>query len=246
MYEKAGNANRALNLAFEHNLDECVEQLTYALRYENDAELIEKSARFFIQKENFDIAVKLLAKVKKVRTYVALNRYFFTMNFICRLPTYEYTNFQYDEAIRICNKRRIHMTEETADVLTPDEDYPNRIDIVNQLGEIAFAVGNYHLAARKFTEAGNKVRVHLYCRYVRYLQDYFIIKYDISSAVLIDKSDEGFVKIWRYEKNHLLRERIARKRNIHHGGELFTNFGLPNATRIFKTYHQLLHERKSD
>ncbi len=51
------------------------------------------------------------------------------------------------------------MTEELADLLTPDQGHPNRMEIINQIGEFSFLYGNYHLAAKKFTQAGNKVKI---------------------------------------------------------------------------------------
>lgn len=57
----------------------------------------------------------------------------------------------------MCQKRRIVLTEELADLLTPPADYASRVDILNQLGEHGFFLGNYHLAAKKFMQAGNKV-----------------------------------------------------------------------------------------
>lgn len=49
------------------------------------------------------------------------------------------------------------LTDELAEKLTPDDDHPDRIALIEKLAECALAQANYHLAAKKFTQAGNKV-----------------------------------------------------------------------------------------
>ncbi len=54
---------------YRYNLEECIEQISCELSPNSDADLFEKCAQYFVQKENFDAAVKLLASAKKVSAF---------------------------------------------------------------------------------------------------------------------------------------------------------------------------------
>lgn len=69
--------------------------------------------------------------------------------------------FQYKEAITICLNNNVQLTEELAEKLTPDKDAVDeatKIKILESLGESLMTQGSYHLATKKFTQAGNRVR----------------------------------------------------------------------------------------
>lgn len=52
------------------DLVEFVEQISLELNTEGDAELLEKCADYFLKRENFDAAVKLLANSKKATNFL--------------------------------------------------------------------------------------------------------------------------------------------------------------------------------
>jgi intraflagellar transport protein 140 len=64
------------------------------------------------------------------------------------------------EALALCIEHSIPVTENLAEKLTMSKgegDEATRVNILEKVGESALAQGNYHLATKKFTQAGNKV-----------------------------------------------------------------------------------------
>ena len=67
------------------------------------------------------------------------------------------------EALDLCVERNIPITEEFAERMTIDKDDKDggfgvsRETVLRKIGECAFTQGNYQLAAKKFTQAGDKV-----------------------------------------------------------------------------------------
>lgn len=64
------------------------------------------------------------------------------------------------EALALCVEHNIPVTENLAEKLTMSKgegDEGTRVNILEKVGESALAQGNYHLATKKFTQAGNKV-----------------------------------------------------------------------------------------
>lgn len=77
--------------------------------------------------------------------------------------------FQYNSAIELCVQNNVPVTEELAEKLTMDKSLGNeeeRAQVLTAVAESAQVQGNYHLAAKKFTQAGDKVRLSLYERYL--------------------------------------------------------------------------------
>lgn len=74
----------------------------------------------------------------------------------------------------VCVQYKIPINEEMAERLTPPKggeiDAQERNRLLSKMGECCMLQGNYHLAAKKFTEAGNKVTIgsnlfHLVVKY---------------------------------------------------------------------------------
>lgn len=63
--------------------------------------------------------------------------------------------FQFSEAINLCSEHSVPLTDELVNRLNPTG--PDRNKLLMEIGECALAQGNYHLATKKFTQAGNKV-----------------------------------------------------------------------------------------
>lgn len=57
----------------------------------------------------------------------------------------------------------VEITEDLAEKLTPDKDFGNdpmeRLKILEAIAEVCMHQGAYHLATKKFTQAGNKIKV---------------------------------------------------------------------------------------
>lgn len=100
-----------------------------------DPALIEKCADYFVENDQIEKAVDLLATGRK-----------------------------YMDALELIQEHNILLTEDLAEKMTLDkvdndtEHEKIRISILERIGEIAFEQGNYHLATKKFTQAGNKLR----------------------------------------------------------------------------------------
>ena len=65
----------------------------------------------------------------------------------------------------MCLDHHITITEEMGEKLTLPKDYEDakyRLRLLEKLGEVAFKQGSYHLSTKKFTQAGNKIKVRLF------------------------------------------------------------------------------------
>lgn len=56
-----------------------------------------------------------------------------------------------------CQEHKVIITEALGDRLTPSSDHVKRVAILEKLAECALMQANYHIAAKKFTQAGQKV-----------------------------------------------------------------------------------------
>jgi len=71
-------------------------------------------------------------------------------------------NYQLEEALDMCLDHHITIDEELGEKMTLPKDHPDakyRLRLLEKLGECAFKQGSYHLATKKFTQAGNRVKV---------------------------------------------------------------------------------------
>ncbi|XP_037936551.1 intraflagellar transport protein 140 homolog [Teleopsis dalmanni] len=132
LYHRAGMLHKALEMAFESEQPEILEIIASELTIDSDSDLIKRCAEFFINIEQYQKAVHLLAKTKLLK-----------------------------QAINICHDKGVPITEDLAEMLTPNKnefDSETRIYILTQLGELLQQQGDYHAATKKFTQAGDKVR----------------------------------------------------------------------------------------
>lgn len=56
-----------------------------------------------------------------------------------------------------CQEHKVIITETLGDRLTPPANHAKRTIILEKLAECALMQANYHVAAKKFTQAGQKV-----------------------------------------------------------------------------------------
>ncbi|XP_046604167.1 intraflagellar transport protein 140 homolog [Neodiprion virginianus] len=135
LYHKAGMLHKALDLAFKTQQYNALQLITMDINADSDPALIRKCADYFVQNEQIDKAVDLLA-----------------------------TGKYYMEALELIQAHNIVLTEDLAEKLTLEKIDNNmereqiRTSTLEKIGEIAFSQGNYHLATKKFTQAGNKLR----------------------------------------------------------------------------------------
>ncbi|XP_043233356.1 intraflagellar transport protein 140 homolog [Amphibalanus amphitrite] len=131
LYHKAGLLTKATDLAFKHQQFNALQMIALDLTSECDPALLSKCAAFFIDNGQFDKAVDMFAISKK-----------------------------YVEALDLCVQHNIPITEEVAERLTIPKDEgtaEERRKVLLKVAECAYAQNNYHLATKKYTEAGDKV-----------------------------------------------------------------------------------------
>ncbi|XP_015439170.1 PREDICTED: intraflagellar transport protein 140 homolog [Dufourea novaeangliae] len=135
LYHKAGLLHKALDIAFKTKQYSALQLIIMDVNADSDPALIEKCADYFVQNDQIEKAVDLLATGRK-----------------------------YIEALELMQNHNILLTEDLAEKMTLDkidndaEHEKIRISILERIGETAFEQGNYHLATKKFTQAGNKLR----------------------------------------------------------------------------------------
>lgn len=135
LYHKAGLLHKALDIAFKTKQYSALQLIIMDVNADSDPALIIKCADYFVQNDQIEKAVDLLATGRK-----------------------------YLEALELIQKYNILLSEDLAEKMTLDKvdndvDHEKmRISILERIGEIAFEQGNYHLATKKFTQAGNKLR----------------------------------------------------------------------------------------
>uniref|UniRef100_A0A6P7GGX0 Intraflagellar transport protein 140 homolog n=1 Tax=Diabrotica virgifera virgifera TaxID=50390 RepID=A0A6P7GGX0_DIAVI len=132
LYHRGGMLHKAIDLAFRTKQYDILQEIASELNADSDPALVRKCAEYFIDNEQFDRAVDLLAIVKK-----------------------------YTEAINLCMKHNVQLTEDLAEKLTPSKDLVDedtRETVLETLAESLMVQGNYHLATKKFTQAGDKIK----------------------------------------------------------------------------------------
>ncbi|KAJ1532231.1 hypothetical protein ONE63_000848 [Megalurothrips usitatus] len=132
LYHRSGMLHKALDLAFRTQQFDALQLIAVDLTSSSDPALIQKCARFFVENNQYDKAVDLLAVGK-----------------------------MFSEALELCGEHNIVVTEELAERLSPEKgerDDKERNAILEQLASCCQMQGNYHLATKKFTQAGNKVK----------------------------------------------------------------------------------------
>lgn len=73
---------------------------------------------------------------------------------------------QYHEALQLCLEQNMTITEEMAEKMTVSKDSKDlseesRRELLEQIANCCMRQGNYHLATKKYTQAGNKLKVSL-------------------------------------------------------------------------------------
>ncbi|XP_050534466.1 intraflagellar transport protein 140 homolog isoform X2 [Daktulosphaira vitifoliae] len=129
LYHQAGCLHKAIDLAFKCQDFDAISTMSQELNVKDDANLLVKCSTFFIDQGHYDNAVNLLAMAD-----------------------------QYEEAIAQCQQHKVNITESLCERLTPSADHPQRLIILEKLADCALLQANYHMAAKKFTQAGHKIK----------------------------------------------------------------------------------------
>jgi len=132
LYQKGGKVSKALALCFKTNSFDALRDISDSLGADTDPELLSKCASFFMKNKQYDKAVHLFMTAK-----------------------------QYSKALDLCIEYSVTITEKMAELMTPpkeDFDKSERMNILLRLAQCCKEQSSYHLACKKYTQAGDKQR----------------------------------------------------------------------------------------
>lgn len=134
LYHKAGHVSKALELAFATEQFGALQLIAEDLNERSDPALLTRCSDFFIKHTQYQKAVELLVTAKK-----------------------------YNEALQLCLDQSLTITEDLAESLTVPRDSAHlseseRKELLEKIADCCMRQGNYHLATKKYTQAGNKIK----------------------------------------------------------------------------------------
>ncbi|KAF1499691.1 hypothetical protein FQV18_0011068, partial [Eudyptula minor novaehollandiae] len=134
LYHKAGHFSKALELAFATQQFGALQLIAEDLDEHSDPALLARCSDFFIEHAQYEKAMELLLTAKK-----------------------------YHEALQLCLKQNLTITEEMAEKMTVSKDSKDlseesRRELLEQIADCCMRQGNYHMATKKYTQAGNKLK----------------------------------------------------------------------------------------
>ncbi|KAM9015945.1 intraflagellar transport protein 140 homolog isoform 3-T4 [Ara ararauna] len=134
LYHKAGHFSKALELAFATQQFGALQLIAEDLDERSDPAVLARCSDFFIEHAQYKKAMELLLTAKK-----------------------------YHEALQLCLKQNLTITEEMAEKMTVSKDSQDlseesRRELLEQIADCCMRQGNYHLATKKYTQAGNKLK----------------------------------------------------------------------------------------
>ncbi|KAJ7984508.1 hypothetical protein DPEC_G00355540 [Dallia pectoralis] len=134
LYHKAGHFSKALELAFTTEQFAALRLIAEDLDETSDPALLSRCSDFFIKHAHYEKAVELLLAAKK-----------------------------YHEALQLCLDQSLTITEELAESMTVTKESKDlseeaRKELLERIADCCMRQGNYHLATKKYTQAGNKLR----------------------------------------------------------------------------------------
>lgn len=134
LYTKGKKVAKALDLCFKGNLFDALRDISDDLSSETDPKLLAKCGEFFMSHNQFDKAVHLFL-----------------------------SGGNYTQALDLCVRHNIPMTEEMAEKMTPPKvDDPSgkaaRIEALKRIAQCCKDQGIYDVACKKYTQANEKVK----------------------------------------------------------------------------------------
>uniref|UniRef100_A0A3B4XIP2 Intraflagellar transport 140 n=1 Tax=Seriola lalandi dorsalis TaxID=1841481 RepID=A0A3B4XIP2_SERLL len=133
LYHKAGYVSKALELAFATQQFSALQLIAEDLNENSDPALLARCSDFFITHSQYEKAVELLVAAKK-----------------------------YHQALELCVTQNLTITEELAERMTvtdsKDMAEEARKEVLERIADCCMRQGNYHLATKKYTQAGNKLK----------------------------------------------------------------------------------------
>jgi len=133
LYHKGGNINKAISLCFEGQLFQELRSIAEEFDEKTDPALLNRCGEFFMAHKQYDKAVALFITANKVA-----------------------------HALALCQKHGVRISDKMAEKLTPPkikdpEKLEERKKVLTVLAECLRDQGSYHVACKKFTQAGDKI-----------------------------------------------------------------------------------------
>lgn len=158
-----------MELAFSTQQFSALQLMAEDLNENSDPALLARCSDFFITHSQYDKAVELLVAARKVPVCpTSSSSWHKDRRFMCAcwcVPFLWWT--QYHQALELCISQNLTITEELAEKLTvtdcKDLSDETRKELLQRIAECCMRQGNYHLATKKYTQAGNKLKVGLQC-----------------------------------------------------------------------------------
>eukprot|EP00698_Gefionella_okellyi_P002980 TRINITY_DN12813_c0_g1_i1.p1 TRINITY_DN12813_c0_g1~~TRINITY_DN12813_c0_g1_i1.p1 ORF type:complete len:1394 (-),score=371.65 TRINITY_DN12813_c0_g1_i1:33-4172(-) len=134
LYHKGGDVNSALELCFRTQQYEMLGKIADDLGKGTSPELLRQTAQFFFEHHQQDKAVKMLIFAGDT-----------------------------DQALELCVKYNVPITEDMAEGMTPpkvdnERESTKRIQILRKIAQCAKKQNQWHLACKKYTQAGDKMK----------------------------------------------------------------------------------------
>lgn len=133
LYQKGGQSSKALEICFEAKLFDSLRSIADDLGEGTDPALLAKVGDFFVSHSQFDKAVQLFITCKQLK-----------------------------QAMDMCERNKVIMTEQMAEKITdqlPEKEGEGgvfRTDMLKRIADLCVSQQNYHLATKKYTQAGMK------------------------------------------------------------------------------------------
>ena len=135
LYQKSGQTAKAVELCFRSRLFDQLREIAEHLPSGADPALFKSCAEFFLDHGQYEKTVRLFAK-----------------------------SGEYSKALDLCVMHSLPLSEELAEQMCPEKkeilDEANAEDnnILLKVAKVLKRQGNYHLASKKYTQAGDKVK----------------------------------------------------------------------------------------
>ncbi|XP_023147519.2 intraflagellar transport protein 140 homolog isoform X1 [Amphiprion ocellaris] len=133
LYHKAGYVSKALELAFATQQFSALQLIAEDLNENSDPALLARCSDFFITHSQYEKSVDLLVAAKK-----------------------------YHQALELCLAQNLTITEDLAERMTitdsKDLSEEARKELLEKIADCCMRQGNYHLATKKYTQAGSKLK----------------------------------------------------------------------------------------
>lgn len=134
LYQKGGDIPKALDICFKGQLFEVLRNIADDLGETTNPGVLRQCATFFIDNDQYEKGAHLLVTAK-----------------------------EFDSALKICLEHKVKITEEMAEKMTPEKNpdpvlAKQRIEQLTKLAQALKRQGSYHLATKKYTQAGEKLK----------------------------------------------------------------------------------------